>query len=673
MPVIISSDKTHLTISGGKQAYPIYLTIGNIPKDIRRKPSRHAQVLIGYIPTTNLGSMTNKTARSRALGNLFHGCMEKVLAPIASYGEQGVAMMSADGIWRRCHPILAAFIGDYPEQALVTCTYNGRCSKCLVPPDQLGEYKAFPSRVRSDAVKTYHLANNNLPAFRKACREVGLKPVHRPFWVSHRLTDIFLSITPDILHQMLQGVMKYIIRWLSSPTVFGSLDIDARCRCLPPNHGITLFPKGITTLSRRSGKEHKDICRILLGLIVDLSLPGGRVSSRVIKAARALLDFLYLAQFPSHTTDTLHRLQDSLMHFHENKAVFVDLGTRDSFNIPKFHSLLHYVSSIMLFGTTDNYNTEQTERLHIDFARDAYRATNRKNEFAQMTTWLQRREKIQQRAASVEQQQRERPRVGTVTPIGPPQACHGYLRMTKNPTFKSVSFDALDKEYGAADFQDALADFIACTNYPGASRAALRKEAEDTLLPFRAVPVFQKVKFTAQNRDKSEVVDSVHVKPDSDGEGTSSRFNTVLVRNGQSGMHGNNGKSVRIDAYKTNCFSDQIAQVRVIFQIPHGAIHEVFPSPDITPPTHLAYVEWFSQLPVTPDPIHGMYKVSRLAPNRKRRASIIPVQSIMCSVHLFPQFSPNVPETWNPSTVLEYCHTFYVNPFVNRQSYLTFG
>ena len=31
-PVIISSDKTQLTeFSGNKQAYPVYLTIGNIP------------------------------------------------------------------------------------------------------------------------------------------------------------------------------------------------------------------------------------------------------------------------------------------------------------------------------------------------------------------------------------------------------------------------------------------------------------------------------------------------------------------------------------------------------------------------------------------------------------------------------------------------------------------
>ncbi|KAJ6578162.1 hypothetical protein B0H19DRAFT_1122556 [Mycena capillaripes] len=37
-----------------KAAYPVYMNIGNIPKDIRRKPSRQAYILIEYLPTTRL-------------------------------------------------------------------------------------------------------------------------------------------------------------------------------------------------------------------------------------------------------------------------------------------------------------------------------------------------------------------------------------------------------------------------------------------------------------------------------------------------------------------------------------------------------------------------------------------------------------------------------------------
>ena len=166
-----------------------------------------------------------------------------------------------------------------------------------------------------------------------------------------------------------------------------------------------LFPKGITTLSHVSGHEHKKMCSILLGLIINLPVPGGLDSSRMVKAVRVLLDFLFLAQFQCHTSDTLCRLEECLTAFHNNKAVFIDLGIRENFNIPKLHSLLHYASSICLFGTTDNYNTEQSECLHIDLAKEAYHATNHKDEYAQMTMWLECRERVQWHIASTDWRQ----------------------------------------------------------------------------------------------------------------------------------------------------------------------------------------------------------------------------------------------------------------------------
>ena len=91
----------------------------------------------------------------------------------------------------------------------------------------------------------------------------------------------------------------------------------------------------------------------------------GQVSPRIITAACALLDFLYLAQLPSHSSFTLVCMEESLDHFHNNKDIFVELGIHNHFKIPKFHSLIHYVPLIWLFDTTDNYNTEQMEQLHI--------------------------------------------------------------------------------------------------------------------------------------------------------------------------------------------------------------------------------------------------------------------------------------------------------------------
>ena len=532
IPVIVSSDKTQLTLFRDKTAYPIYLTIGNIPKDIRRKLSRHTQILIGYIPTTKLAGIESKAARRRALANLFHSCMQNVLGPISSVSKSGVPMMSGDGVWCRSHPIFTIFVGDYPEQALVTCTFNGQCSKCLVSPDDLGKSELFPLCTQRGVLNTYRLAATDLCQFYQTCREAKLKPVIKPFWETFPLVDIFVSITPDILHQMLQGVMKHLIGWLVS--IFGASAIDARCKSIPPNHKISLFTKGITTLSRVLGQEHKRMCAILLGLIVDLPVPGGRDSSCVVKAVRALLDFLFLAQFQCHTSDTISQLKDCLAVFYNNKAVFINLSIHEIFKIPKLHSLVHYASSICLFGTTDNYNTEQSERLHIDLAKEAYRATNHKDKYSQMTTWLERREKVQRHVTSIDLRQNHLQNIQTRTPIGPLHTLAQSIKMAQDPTKKAVPFPDIFSKYGASIFLDALGDFIALINNPGLGVRALCTRSANTLLPFHTVRVYHHFKFmSASSAQESEIVDAVYVQleqKDKCGWIIPGRFDTVVIQ-----------------------------------------------------------------------------------------------------------------------------------------------
>ncbi|KAH9986165.1 hypothetical protein BJV77DRAFT_85407 [Russula vinacea] len=126
---------------------------------------------------------------------------------------------------------------------------------------------------------------------------------------------------------------------------------------------------------------------------------------RLIRAVRALLDFLYLAQYPSPHYRHHFPSQRRFVTIPQQQGYLYCPWARAHFDFPKMHSLIHYASSIILFGTTDNYNTEQSERLHIDFAKDAYRATNHKDEYPQMTAWLERREKIQTHTAYIRSQQ----------------------------------------------------------------------------------------------------------------------------------------------------------------------------------------------------------------------------------------------------------------------------
>ena len=545
IPVFISSDKTQLTPFRGKMAYPVYLTVGNIPKDIRRKPSRRGQILLAYLPTTKLEHIDSIAGRRRAVSNLYHACVGKITQPLGPASVNGVEMLLGNGDLHRCHPLLAGFISDYPEQLLGACCKNGTCPKCTVPPDNLGDGKDYPLRDLKEVLAALKTLDTGPTAYRKNCEAAGIKPVLHPFWEDLKGVNIFDSITPDVLHQIQQGVIKHLLNWIKS--IFGAAEIDARCRRLPPNHNLRHFSKGITSLSRITGQEHSDICRIILGLIIGMKLPGNRSPVQLLRAVRSILDFFYLAQLPTHTNKTLQHLRTALETFHSNKSIFIDLGVRKNFNLPKLHSLQHYVSCIESLGTTDNYNTENTERLHIDFAKDAYHATNRKDEFSQMTLWLERKEKVLIHQVFIELI--STPKSPPIPPTAPsidsatlPSINEdesnevSHIHMTKTPSVSSVNFNQIVSEYGAVDFRQALTVFIASYNQPTLSRRQLQNEAFKIFLPFQKVPVFHKVKLWNDDplniSEGKRTLDVIHCRPivkTKKGVKIPARFDTALI------------------------------------------------------------------------------------------------------------------------------------------------
>lgn len=380
-PVIIATDKTQLTqFSGSKSAYPVYLTLGNLPRALRRRPSQHACILIG------------KKQKSARIQQLFHDSMCIILEPLIQAGQSGVDVTGGDGHVRRVYPILACYVADYPEQCLVTSAKYGSCPKCDLDPGEIGQRWAGTQRIQK---KTKRIIRDSIghatsiSHFQELCKEHNVSGgVYRPFWDGLPHCDIHLSITPDILHQLYQGIVKYLVLWCTS--LMSEKELDKRIQCLPPCFGVRHFKRGWSHLSQISGNERKDMARILLGCLI------GKAPSQFIACYRALLDFIYIAQYPSHDDDSLQYLEDALNLFHSNKAILTDseLGIRDHLNLPKIHSMVHYTQSIKAFGTTDNYNTEMFERFHIDYAKEGWRASNFRDEVPQMTVWLLRQEKV---------------------------------------------------------------------------------------------------------------------------------------------------------------------------------------------------------------------------------------------------------------------------------------
>ncbi|EPS94111.1 hypothetical protein FOMPIDRAFT_1098984, partial [Fomitopsis schrenkii] len=420
-------------------------------------------------------------------------------------------------------------------------------------------------------------------------------------------------------------------------------ELDNRLRCLPLAHGVRHFKNGISTLSQISGKERKEMACVLLACLV------GKVSKETMITFRSLLDFIYLAQYPTHDDDTLRYLEKALQTFHANKDVLIKLGIRDDFNIPKIHSLLHYKQAIRLFGTTDNYNTEMFERLHIEFAKDAWRATNHRDEFPQMVRWITRNEKMAlyeafQKERSLEDQaqdEEDEPEDGDPgSPAdGAAAAPDGNttdvvestmgITIAKYPPAPQQHLAAIQDRHHAPGFTAALAQYINVLQ-PQELRLT-RGELSQTWLPFTRLDVYHKYKFKPCSlHDGKEEVSVIKAIPASGRTGRKDRFDTAIVLDTE-------------DAESTGVQGTRVGRVKVLFKLPRILPQNQGgrPAPAWWPTGPLAYVEWYTKFaPAAADPAHLMYSVRKqpLAANGLPQGKIIPLSQIRQSCQLIPTF-----------------------------------
>ena len=156
-------------------------------------------------------------------------------------------MVCADGFVRRVHPILAAYVADFPEQCLVTCNKESRCPCCLVESEDRGDLEERARRSMVDTLKTLECRRKNKQLIKFDVE--GLREVYDPFWKELPFTDIFACITPNILHQLHKGLFHdHLVQWCLS--IVGEKKMDARFRAVSQYLGLCHFKKGISTISQ---------------------------------------------------------------------------------------------------------------------------------------------------------------------------------------------------------------------------------------------------------------------------------------------------------------------------------------------------------------------------------------------------------------------------------------
>jgi hypothetical protein len=203
---------------------------------------------------------------------------------------------------------------------------------------------------------------------------------------------------PDMLHQLLKGVLQYLIDWIKahiSTTITrkrkrdgdgkiplqdagGTDQLDRRFRSVPQYPGLKVF-SNFTCVKQWTGVEQKEIARQLILVITPLLLNGP--DKAMIVYARAVIDFWTLAQYRSHDDNTLKYMEHAISQMDKLKWAFRKCRHNGHFNLPKFHVIIHYSEFIRMYGTTEDVDTSNPKAVHKYLIEEHFSRTNKHNDF----------------------------------------------------------------------------------------------------------------------------------------------------------------------------------------------------------------------------------------------------------------------------------------------------
>lgn len=108
LALMLYSDATQLSSNGKRSAWPIMMSLANLPPDVRG--ARGGFKLIGIIPDV-------KNVRLSATENafIFQKCLSTLLAPLKQLSNEGFSFGE-----HNLFPLLYAYVHDYPEGSKVS-------------------------------------------------------------------------------------------------------------------------------------------------------------------------------------------------------------------------------------------------------------------------------------------------------------------------------------------------------------------------------------------------------------------------------------------------------------------------------------------------------------------------------------------------------------------------
>ncbi|KIY65398.1 hypothetical protein CYLTODRAFT_379482, partial [Cylindrobasidium torrendii FP15055 ss-10] len=307
------------------------------------------------------------------------------------------------------------------------------------------------------------------------------------------------------------------------------------------------------------------------------------------------------------------------------------------------------------------------ERLHIEYAKKGWRASNRRDEFPQMTRWVIRQETVhaferflrwvtKEKAPERASKGKKPIAAGLSVPQSLAQKGFQSIKLPNAPTAPSKGLHVVAHQHNIPSFPEHLAEYLSRIEKKKARTPQLYKAAKD--LPFARIDVYHSFRLELEglNDDDGEQ-DWVKASPLDGG-----RYDTVVVLDGD-------------EADMVSLNGTRIGRVHLIFTLPRtmriGSNDMPLPVywPNACP---LAYITWYTKPSqnAAAKASHNMVSVSKEMFQGAPRWSIIPLSNIRQSCMLVPDFKKTNSRIWDTDKcVLDTCTHFYINNWLSLYSY----
>jgi len=201
----------------------------------------NAWILLRLIPCPPKGS--------KNIDEAWHSAVGTVLSQLRHVDIAGPSLKwdFPDGFQQQCYPLLAAWVGDYPQQVMVVQVSSGSCPMCEIPEcAPIGHSTFRPlDNWRDRHIHSELLEDNIIDAL----NSLGVHPICNQFW-QFPLCNFYRLWQLDELHQLLLGLVKDLSHWLLKDLQARRVkdQFDNRFTSVPRYPSLQHFSKALDSL-----------------------------------------------------------------------------------------------------------------------------------------------------------------------------------------------------------------------------------------------------------------------------------------------------------------------------------------------------------------------------------------------------------------------------------------